>query len=84
MARLKRGLSTTHLLRPDELRAIRAWLLKRGEMGADSDALFLSERKKRLDRRTVWPLLRNYGRQAGLAVEVHPHHAAPRLRVRPG
>lgn len=73
VARLKRGLSTTHPLRPDELRIIKTWLQKRKEMAADSDALFLSERRKPLDRRTVWALLRNYGKMAGLELEVHPH-----------
>jgi len=33
----------------------------------------LSERRKPLDRRTVWALLRNYGKMAGLELEVHPH-----------
>lgn len=73
VARLKRGLSTTHPLRPDEARAIKTWLLKRKDMGANSDALFLSERKKPLDRRTVWALMRSYGKTAGLEVTVHPH-----------
>lgn len=73
VARLKRGLSTTHPLRPDELRIIKTWLQKRKEMAADSDALFLSERRKPFDRRTVWALLRNYGKMAGLELEVHPH-----------
>ena len=73
VARLKRGLSTTHPLRPDELRALKFWLHRRKEMAADTDALFLSERRKPLDRRTVWALLRNYGKMAGLEVEVHPH-----------
>ena len=73
VVRLKRGLSTSHPLRTDELRAIRAWLKIRAEMRTDSTAFFLSERRKALDRRTVWSLLRVYGRLAGLDVEVHPH-----------
>ena len=70
VARLKRGLSTTHPLRPDELRAIKSWLQRRREMAADSDALFLSERRKPLDRRTVWALLRNYGKMATTASSI--------------
>lgn len=73
VSRLKRGLSTTHPLRPDELRAIKAWLQKRKELNADSYALFLSERRKPIDRRTVWAMLRNYGKLAGLDIEAHPH-----------
>ena len=73
VARLKKGLSTTHPLRTDELRAIRAWLMRREKVKADSPAFFLSERRQPLNRRTVWALLRTYGKLAGLDVEVHPH-----------
>lgn len=73
VARLKRGLSTTHPLRTDELRAIRVWLKQREGMAAGTNAFFLSERCRPLDRRTVWVLLRRYGKLAGIEVEVHPH-----------
>ena len=73
VGRLKNGLSTTHPLRSEELRVIRAWLKRREAMAADSDALFLSERRQPLNRRTVWALIRSYGKMAGLGVAVHPH-----------
>ena len=44
VARLKVGLSTTHPLRGDELKAIRAWLAIRARMEPETDAFFLSER----------------------------------------
>ncbi len=71
--RLKNGLSTTHPLRPEELRALRVWLKRREAMAADSAALFLSERRQPINRRTVWALIRSYGKMAGLDVDVHPH-----------
>ena len=73
VGRLKNGLSTTHPLRSEELRSIKAWLKRREAMAADSDVLFLSERRQPLNRRTVWSLVRFYGKLAGLGVDVHPH-----------
>ncbi|WP_432415200.1 tyrosine-type DNA invertase [Chromohalobacter israelensis] len=73
VARLKRGLSTTHPLRGDEIRTLRRWLAVRARMKADSDAVFLSERRTPLNRRTVWHLVRRYGECAGLSLPAHPH-----------
>ena len=73
VARLKQGLSTTHPLRGDEIRAIKIWLTERAKMQPDTDAFFLSERRSPLSRKTAWMMIRDYGRAAGLSVEVHPH-----------
>src|SRR5438094_4233300 len=40
--RLKEGLSTTHPLRGDELKAIKKWLADRARMKPDTDAFFIS------------------------------------------
>ena len=71
--RLKDGLSTTHPLRSDEIRAIKAWLADRVRMQPDTDAFFVSERRRPLSRKTAWVMIRDYGRMAGLPVEAHPH-----------
>ena len=71
--RLKAGLSTTHPLRGDELRAIKTWLAVRVKMQPKTDAFFVSERRGPLSRKTAWVMIRDYGRRAGLAVEAHPH-----------
>jgi type 1 fimbriae regulatory protein FimB len=49
-ARLKGSLSTTHPLRGDEIRAIKAWLVERSRMKAPGRAFFLSEQRKPLHR----------------------------------
>jgi type 1 fimbriae regulatory protein FimB len=49
-ARLKGGLSTTHPLRGDEIRAIKAWLVERTRMKAPCRTFFLSEQRKPLHR----------------------------------
>src|SRR5467141_1928506 len=54
VARLKQGLSTTHPLRGDEIRAIKAWLAERARMKPKTDAFFISERRRPLSRKTVW------------------------------
>jgi type 1 fimbriae regulatory protein FimB len=53
IARLKHGLSTTHPLRSDELRAIKAWLAERARMKPETDAFFISERRGPLNRSRV-------------------------------
>src|SRR6267143_6000024 len=59
--RLKEGLSTTHPLRGDELRAIKAWLAERAKMQPQTDVFFLSERRAPLSRKTAWLMIRTYG-----------------------
>jgi type 1 fimbriae regulatory protein FimB len=77
VARLKGGLSTTHPLRGDEIRSIKAWLVERSRMKAPGKELgrsyFLSERRRPLHRSTVNLLLHKYGEKARLPVAVHPH-----------
>jgi type 1 fimbriae regulatory protein FimB len=73
VVRLKAGLSTTQPLRADELRAIKAWLAERATMHPETDAVFVSERRTPLSRKTAWLMIRSYGERAGLAVEAHPH-----------
>jgi type 1 fimbriae regulatory protein FimB len=76
-ARLKGGLSTTHPLRGEEIRAIKAWLVQRARLKAPGKALgrafFLSEQRKPLHRSTVNLALRKYGEKAKLPVAVDPH-----------
>lgn len=71
--RLKKGLSTTHPLRTDEIRLIKKWLDIRKKMKLDCDSFFISERKIPLSRKTAWTLIRSYGNLANLSLSVHPH-----------
>jgi type 1 fimbriae regulatory protein FimB len=73
VARLKKGLSTTHPLRADELRAIKAWLADRAKMKPDTDSFFVSERRGPLSRKTAWVAIKRYGEVAGLPLPAHPH-----------
>ena len=73
VARLKKGLSTTHPLRPDEIRAIKTWLIERKRLKPEGDAFFVSERRQALSRKTAWLAIRSYGEKAGLPVSAHPH-----------
>jgi type 1 fimbriae regulatory protein FimB len=65
------GLSTTHPLRGDEIRAIKAWQVERSRLKAPGRAFFLSEQRKPLHRSTVNLALREYGEKARLPVAVH-------------
>jgi type 1 fimbriae regulatory protein FimB len=62
--RLKAGLSTTHPLRGDELRATKTWLPERAKMKPETDAFFISERRSPLSHKTTWVMIRDYGRRA--------------------
>jgi type 1 fimbriae regulatory protein FimB len=73
VARLKRGLSTTHPLRANEIKVIKTWLAERARMKPETDAFFISERRRPLSRKTAWLAIRTYGELAGLAVDAHPH-----------
>jgi len=73
VTRLKHGLSTTHPLRGDELRVIKAWLADRAKMQPETEAFFVSERRGPLSRKTAWVMLRTYSDRAGLSVDAHPH-----------
>ena len=73
VARLKQGLSTTHPLRIEELRAIKSWLVERARMKPDCDAFFVSERRTPLNRRSAWLAIKRYGEKAALPLSAHPH-----------
>jgi type 1 fimbriae regulatory protein FimB len=73
VSRLKGGLSTTHPLRGDELRAIKAWLIERARMKPTGKAFFVSERRQPLHRSTVNLALRKYSAAASLPLLAHPH-----------
>ena len=42
-------------------------------MKPETDAFFISERRRPLSRKTAWLAIRTYGERAGLPVEAHPH-----------
>ena len=42
-------------------------------MEPSCDALFVSNRRTSINRRTVWLMLSGYGEKAVLLVEAHPH-----------
>ena len=42
-------------------------------MQPDTDAFFVSERRTPLSRKTAWVMIRDYGEQAELSVDAHPH-----------
>ncbi|RJR47280.1 MAG: DNA recombinase [Deltaproteobacteria bacterium] len=71
--RLKKGLSTTHPLRADEIKIIKTWLKERAKMEVGTDAFFVSERRGPMNRKTAWLSIRNYGERAGLSLTAHPH-----------
>ncbi len=73
--RLKKGLSTTHPLRTDEIRLIKCWLKVRTEMNppAKIKTVFISEQRKPLHRTTVNLLIKTASNAAHLPFTAHPH-----------
>lgn len=69
--RLKGSNAGEHTLCKIEELALRRWLEIRG---TEPGPIFLSNRKKAIDRRTIWQLMGRYGRLAGLPDRLcHPH-----------
>lgn len=73
VSRLKKGLSTTHPLRADEIRAVKSWLADRARMKPETNAFFVSERRGPLSRKTAFVIIRKCGEVAGLPLPAHPH-----------
>ena len=74
--RLKGCDSGPHELYNGESQAVKAWLIERAKMDAPAevDTLFISERRKPLSRCTVWLIIGQTARAAGLEhLEIHPH-----------
>lgn len=72
--RLKRGLSTMHPLKFDEVEAVKRWLEVRNQIAPANPYLFVTGQGGALmSRQTVHHLLRRYGEVAGLGVRAHPH-----------
>ena len=70
--RLQGGLSSTHPLRRDKVRLLKAWLVERERLKPRGTRLFVSERRQPLSRKTIWVLIRRYGTLAGLPRLAHP------------
>ena len=76
--RLKNGFSTVHPLLTEEVQCIRNWLkaretIKLPAAEEERDWLFISRSGPPLTRQRFYNLLAEAGRNAGLAVAVHPH-----------
>jgi site-specific recombinase XerD len=70
--RLKRSLAGVHTLRPDEVKALKAYLKERD---SSAPALFLSRNATPISRRRLDELMKHYSEQAGIP-EGKPHFHA--------
>jgi len=74
ISRLKNGFSVHHPLQIREVKAIKDWLKVRSQyLDPDTEWLFLSRHGGQISRQQIYRLIRNYGKQAGINVNVHPH-----------
>lgn len=74
--RAKGSVAGSHPFFNGESGAIKAWLGVRSQMGVPEgvDTLFVSEQRRPLNRVSVWYLLKNLAREAGLeSLGVRPH-----------
>jgi type 1 fimbriae regulatory protein FimB len=74
--RLKGRDSGVHELYNGESASIKSWLIERAKLNPpeDCDTLFVSERRRPLSRCTVWLMIGQTAKAAGLeALEIHPH-----------
>ncbi len=73
VVRPKKGLSTRHPLRTDEIKVIMTWLTKCARISTETHAFFVSKRRAPLSRKRAWAAIRDYGELAGLPLPAHPH-----------
>src|SRR5262249_9534379 len=74
--RLKGSIASPHPMYNGEGASIRSWLAKRAGMGVPAavDTLFVIERPKPLSRITIWVMIREVAKEAGLEhLAIHPH-----------
>ncbi|RAX00328.1 MULTISPECIES: tyrosine-type DNA invertase [unclassified Photorhabdus] len=72
--RLKGGLSTTHPLIPEEIKALNQWLnIRKSWRESDTEWVFLSQKSGAISRQQVYGLLKRYGKQALVNISPHPH-----------
>src|SRR5579884_2282724 len=69
--RLKNSLGGDYLLNPDEVKALKAWIRKRG---TNSGALFCSNRGCGISRQQLDKLIRHYGALAGIPEDKRHFH----------
>lgn len=69
--RLKRSVSGVHPMRPDEVKAVKAYLKTRSD---DNPTLFLSRIAEPISRRQLDHLIKDYGKLAGLPQEKQHFH----------
>ena len=70
--RLKRSLAGVHTLRPDEVKALKAYLKERW---SNAPALFLSRNHTPISRRRLDELMKRYGERAGIPESKRHFHA---------
>jgi site-specific recombinase XerD len=69
--RLKGSISGVYPMQPDVIKLLRSYLRERTD---SSPYLFVSNRNVPIDRRTLWHMIRNYGRLAKLPLEKQNFH----------
>jgi type 1 fimbriae regulatory protein FimB len=66
--------ASVHPLYKLDVAALRNWLKIREDMELENDYLFVSERRDRLNRATIWLMLTVISEAAGLShLNIHPH-----------
>jgi site-specific recombinase XerD len=70
--RLKNSLAGLHILQPDEVKALKAYLKERA---SNTPALFLSRNSTPISRRRLDELIKHYGERAGIPESKRHFHA---------
>lgn len=75
VSRSKNGLSTTHPLKDDEIKALNDWVKERKEKFSsfESDFVFLSKRNEPFTRTAFNQLMETLGKRAGFPFKPFPH-----------
>lgn len=55
------------------IKALEAWLICRGQITCEDNALFVTEKGRRLSHRSIQARMTKWGQEQALSVRVHPH-----------
>lgn len=71
----KRRLTRTVYIGDDTMRLIKEWMLDRKKILGDvqTDALFISNRRERMNQKSVWYMIKKYSKEAGIKKNITPH-----------
>ena len=71
----KRRLARTVYIGSDTIKIIKEWMADRAKIldGIETEALFISTRRERMNQWSIWYMIKKYAKEAGIKKNITPH-----------